>query len=182
MGTTKVLLPWRGQPLIRHIVQVARASRLGQLIVVTGHEGAAVASALRAIDVRLVHNDRYREGLSGSLRAGIEALDGDVAAVLVMLADQPLLTAAVIDQLIERYRASAARIVAPFADGQRGNPVLFDRSLFGELRAVSGDQGARAVLQQRKDDVAAVEVSPDVLVDVDTPEAYEMLFIQHGAC
>ena len=175
MGTMKVLLPWHGQPLIRHIAQIALAAHLEQVIVVTGNEAAAVAQALEDIPVEVVHNDHYHEGLSGSLRVGIGALGSDIAAALVMLGDQPLLTAEVIDRLVECYEQGGALIVAPFADGQRGNPVLFDRKFFTELQAITGDQGARTVLQTYRDAIVAVEVYSEMLEDVDTPEAYEAL-------
>jgi molybdenum cofactor cytidylyltransferase len=175
MGMMKVLLPWHGQLLIRHIAQVALAARLEQVIVVTGNEAMAVAQAVQDLPVDVVHNDRYRDGLSGSLRVGIAALGPEIAAALVMLGDQPLLTAAVINQLVERYEQGGASIVAPFADGQRGNPVLFDRKFFAELQAIAGDQGARTVLQTYRDAIVAVEVDSAVLEDVDTPEAYEAL-------
>lgn len=175
MGTMKVLLPWRGQPLIRHLAQVALAARLERLVVVTGYEAVAVAEALHDLPVLVVHNDAFLEGLSGSLRVGIEVLASDVGAALVMLGDQPLLTAEVIDRLIARYEQGDARIVAPFADGQRGNPVLFDRSFFAELEAITGDQGARSVLRAHQDAIVGVEVAHGVLEDIDTPEAYETL-------
>jgi molybdenum cofactor cytidylyltransferase len=175
MGTMKVLLPWHGQPLISHIARVALAARLEQVIVVTGSEAAAVAQALQDMPVEVVHNDHYRDGLSGSLRVGIAAVGTDIAAALVMLGDQPLLTAEVIDRLVECYEQGGASIVAPFADGQRGNPVLFDRRFFAEFQAITGDQGARTVLQTYRDAIVAVEVDSEVLEDVDTPEAYEAL-------
>lgn len=175
MGTMKVLLPWNGQPLIRHIAQVAAAARLNQVVVVTGNETTAVTQAVWDLPVDVVHNDRYRDGLSESLRVGIAALGSEIAAALVMLGDQPLLTAEIIDQLVECYEQGDASIVAPFADGQRGNPVLFDRRFFAELQAITGDQGARTVLQTYRDAIVAVEVDSAVLEDVDTPEAYEAL-------
>lgn len=180
MGTMKVLLPWRGQPLIRHVAEVALAARISDVVVVTGNEASAVAQAVADLPLRIVHNVHYRDGLSGSLRAGIAALDTSVDAVLVLLADQPLLTAAVVDRLIERYVEGDARIVAPFADGQRGNPVLFDRALFPELLQIEGDQGARSVLRAHRDEIAGVEVAANVLEDVDTPEAYEALLARDG--
>lgn len=180
MGTMKVLLPWHGQPLIRHIAQVALAARLEQLVVVTGSEASAVAQALQGVPVEIVHNDQYLDGLSGSLRVGIDMLGSQIAAVLVMLADQPLLTAEVIDRVIDRYEQDAACIVAPYADGQRGNPVLFDRRFFTELQAITGDQGARSVLQTYRDAIVGIEVAREVLEDVDTPQAYEALLAQFG--
>ena len=175
MGTMKVLLPWHGQPLIRHIAQVALTARLEPVVVVTGNEATTVVQELRGVPVEVVHNEHYRDGLSGSLRVGIAALGSEIAAALVMLGDQPLLTAEVIDQLVERYEQGGACIVAPFADGQRGNPVLFARRFFAELQSITGDQGARAVLQKYRDAIVAVEVDRAVLEDVDTPEAYDAL-------
>lgn len=170
-----MLLPWRGQPLIRHVVQTALASQLAGVVVVTGHDAPAVSDAITGLPVQLVHNAEYETGLSASLRAGLHAVPGDATALVVLLGDQPLLTAPIIDRLIATYRQTAAVIVAPVAAGKRGNPVLFDRVLFSELCAVTGDAGARDVIEAHWTQVAPVEVAAHIFEDVDTPETYRRL-------
>ncbi len=174
MGRPKQLLSIEGQPMVRRVTEVVCASGLAQVIVVVGAHAGRVEAALTGLPVELVYNQAWREGLSTSLRTGIGALRPDIGAVLVVLADQPALTPGLLLQLVEGYRATRAPIVAPFYRGQRGNPVLFDRSLFPELLAVHGDRGARKVVARYGEQMERVDCDdPAVVQDVDTVEDYQ---------
>jgi molybdenum cofactor cytidylyltransferase len=176
MGRPKQLLDWGGRPLVRVAAEQALASRLDTLLVVVGAASAEVGAALAGLPLRIVPCPEYASGQSASLRAGIAALGPEVAAALVLLADQPFVTAAIIDRLIAEWRATAAPIVAPAYRGVRGNPVLFARALFPELLAVTGDRGARQVIASDPARVATVPFDDDrPLADIDTPEEYERL-------
>jgi molybdenum cofactor cytidylyltransferase len=108
--------------------------------------------------------------MSTSLRAGLDALRPTAQAALVVLADQPGVDADIVNRLVERYRADRSPIVAPvYRSGIRGNPVLFDRALFDELRAVTGDEGGRSVVARDPERVALVEFARDMPEDVDFP-------------
>jgi molybdenum cofactor cytidylyltransferase len=177
MGQPKLLLPWGNIQLVRHVAQIALRSALDSLIVVTGHRAEHVQAALDGLPVTLVHNDAFLDGQSTSVRAGIAGLGANVEAALILLADQPLLQSSTIDALIATYRQHQPRIVAPLYQGQRGNPVLFDRTLFAELNALHGDQGARPVLQVHAQQLHLVDVADEgVLLDLDTPDAYQKLW------
>jgi molybdenum cofactor cytidylyltransferase len=179
MGRPKQLLDWGGMPLVRAAALNALGAGLAPVLVITGASRAAVESALEGLPVRLVHNAGFAEGQSTSLRAGIAALDAEADAALVLLGDQPFVTPKIIQQLVGAYRAEPmpdAQIVAPRYRGVRGNPVLFDRSVFPDLLAIAGDQGARAILAARSAEIAFVEIDDDrPLADIDTPEEYERL-------
>ncbi len=175
-----MLLPWQGQPLIRHVVRTALASRLDGLVVVVGHLHDTVVDALRDLPARHIYNPAYQAGMSSSLRVGLEAVPANAGAALIMLGDQPLVTMELIDRILGRYWTTRARIVAPFADRKRGNPVLFDRALFPALLTLSGDEGARAVIEAHRDTLERVEVDAAVFEDVDTPEAYARLSSLHS--
>lgn len=176
MGQPKQLLPVAGQPMVRRVVQALDSAGLAQVVVVVGARAEAVKQALEDLPVRIVRNRQWAEGMSGSLRVGVEALRPDIQAAFVVLADQPGLTPDLFRSLVSRYQATNAQIVAPFYGGRRGNPVLFDRVLFADLRAVEGDQGARAFLALHEDLVERVEVDTlAVLLDVDTRQDYDML-------
>lgn len=175
MGSSKVLLPWYDRPLVRHLAEIALSSDLAEVIVVIGHQAAEVQTALRDLPVRIVHNPAYADGQSTSLHAGLAAVNQDARAAMVLLADQPLLTTAVIDALLVAFRGSQAPIIAACAGGRRGNPVLFARELFPELMTISGDEGARSVVSARRAQVHCVEVDHTVFADVDTPEEYAAL-------
>ena len=128
------------------------------------------------LPIEIVPNPDYAAGQSTSLRAGIAALPPDVAAVVVLLGDQPFVAAAIVAQIAAAWRLGGSPIVAPVYAGQRGNPVLFARSVFPELLAIHGDQGARAVLAADPSRIEPVHFDDSLpLADIDTPEEYEQL-------
>jgi molybdenum cofactor cytidylyltransferase len=176
MGQPKQLLLFEGKPLVRRAAEAALRSRAKGTIVVTGAARAEVEAALAGLAVRIEHNPEYAEGMSTSLRKGILAVRPEVDAAIVLLADQPFVDAAIVDQLIELYERTRSKIVRPRYGGVPGNPVLWDRSLFDALIQQRGDQGGRVLLQEHEDDVAWLELSDALLqTDVDTPEAYQAL-------
>jgi molybdenum cofactor cytidylyltransferase len=176
MGRPKQLLDWGGRPLVRVVAEQALAARLDRVLVVVGAAGDAVATALAGLPVELIKNPAYAEGQSTSLRAGVAALGPQVGAALVLLGDQPFVTPAIVERIVHEWRASGTAIVAPIYRGQRGNPVLFARTIFRELLAIEGDQGARAILAADPARVRAVAFDDDrPLVDIDTPEDYARL-------
>lgn len=174
-GSQKLLVPFRGSPLIRHTVENVLASRVTETVVVLGRDGDQVRDALADLPVRFVTNVDFRSGLSTSLRAGIKAIAPSAAAAIVVLGDQPGVTADIINRLIEEGVRSGRQIVVPEYAGTRGNPVLFDATLFGELQTIEGDQGARAVIPRDPTRVATVVFPFEMPADVDTPEDYARL-------
>jgi molybdenum cofactor cytidylyltransferase len=172
-GPNKLTAEIGGRPLVRIAVEAALASRAQPVIVVTGHERERVEAALAGLDVRLVHNPDYADGLGTSLQAGVAAVPAEADGVVVCLGDMPQVSAALIDRLIAAYDAEkGALVVAPTRDGKRGNPVLWSRRFFPDLMAVTGDVGARNVLASYGEAVIEVPVEgAGAFVDVDTPEA-----------
>jgi len=174
LGRLKQLLPWGGQTMLEHVVDVVLASAVDEVVVVLGCQAAAVQRALAGRPVRGVVNAAWDEGLATSLHAGLAAVSPQAEAALFVLGDQPRLTAQTINRLLAHYRATRRSIVVPVYMGQRGNPVLFARLLFPELLALQGDVGGRVLLEKQGADVAEVDVgSEEILVDVDTLEDYE---------
>jgi molybdenum cofactor cytidylyltransferase len=176
MGQTKQLLPIGGQAMVRRVTESVCAAGLDQVVVVLGAHAEAVKQALGGLVVESVINEGWTEGLSTSLRAGIGALRPEIQAAIIVLADQPTLKPDLLQALVARYRDTGALIVAPYYQGQRGNPVLFDRALFHELLAVEGDRGGRSLLARYRERQQRVETDdPAVLMDVDTPQDYRDL-------
>jgi molybdenum cofactor cytidylyltransferase len=176
MGRPKQLLPVGGRPMVRCVTEAVCASGLAQVVVVVGAQAREVRDVLAGLPVDMVVNPDWAEGMSTSLQAGLGAVRPGMEALLVVLADQPALTPALIRALVARHRETKAPIVAPFYQGRRGNPVLFDRALFAELDTVAGDRGGRSVIARHQADLERLEVDdPDVVSDIDTPEDYEVL-------
>ncbi|TMQ03701.1 MAG: 4-diphosphocytidyl-2C-methyl-D-erythritol kinase [Deltaproteobacteria bacterium] len=172
MGSNKLVAELDGEPIVRRTVRAALASAARPVIVVTGHEADAVRAALAGLDVQLVHNPDFAEGMSTSLRTGIAAA-GAVRAALVCLGDMPRLEARHLDAVIEAFRAGDPdEIIVPTADRKRGNPVLWPHRYFAEIAELTGDVGARALIDRHADQVRLLAIDdPAILVDVDTPAA-----------
>ncbi len=171
-GPNKLLARFDGAPLVRRVAESALASKADPVIVVTGHRAADIANALAGLDVQIVHNPDFADGLATSLKAGLYAVPESASGALMLLADMPGITGPVIDRLIGAFEAkSAPAIVLPTVDGKRGNPVLWSRAFFPELMAVTGDTGARHIIARHEEAVERVEIGAAAAVDVDTPEA-----------
>ncbi len=179
MGQPKQLLLWRGRPLVRHVAEMALASRLKGLVVVLGAEAQAAREALAGLagPVQTVECADYSTGQAASLRCGLAALPGSASAAVVLLVDQPLVGPALLDQLIDAFEADpSALAVVPRYEGRRGNPALLAAGLFDELRGLAGDVGARDVLERHAERVRWLDLAdPAILLDADTPEAYARL-------
>jgi molybdenum cofactor cytidylyltransferase len=178
MGTlNKLLIEIDGVPMVRRVVEMLRQSKVDPIVVVTGHEHERIAAALKDLGVTLAHNPEFAQGLSTSLKVGIAALGGDVDGALVCLGDMPRVTAAEVDRLIGAFNPVEGRgIVVPTLNGKRGNPVLWSKRFFPEMRQVAGDVGARHLIGAYPEMVAEVEMAGDgVLTDIDTPQALAKL-------
>ncbi|WP_246731480.1 NTP transferase domain-containing protein [Methylocapsa sp. S129] len=171
---SKLVAPLAGKPLVRYAAEAALASPARPILVITGCDRGAVEAALDGLDLSFAHNAGYAQGLASSLQTGIAALPARVAGVLVLLGDMPAVTPALIDRLIaafgERPDALAA---APTLDGRRGNPVLLSRVLFPAIAGLTGDEGARKLLDRAgPGQMIEVDVSGvGSVLDVDTPQA-----------
>ncbi|HSN77329.1 MAG TPA: selenium cofactor biosynthesis protein YqeC [Anaerolineae bacterium] len=175
----KQLLPWQpGGTLVGRAADIAlEAGTLNQVVVVTGHGAQQVQAALGDRSVRVVYNPDWQTGQSSSVAAGLTALAPDTSAVVFVLADQPSVLPATIDQLVTRHRQTLAPVVAPiYQGGQRGNPVLFDRRTFPELLALHGDTGGRPLLQRYGQQVEQVVVDAPLPQGIETMAEYWRIF------
>ena len=177
MGRQKLLLDWRGKPVVRWSVE-AILPHVADVLVVTGQDDQGVRTALEGLSVRFAVNPRPQAGQGSSIATGAAALKPWTAAALVALGDQPRLPDGLIARLLAERERSGKAIVAPVYRGTQGTPVLFSAEVFGELRALDGDAGARAVVQARPERVARVEVDAPMPPDVDTPEDYARIHVQ----
>jgi molybdenum cofactor cytidylyltransferase len=173
-GALKQLLPWHGEVLVAHVAaQALTCTDIDRVAATVGAGADRVAAALAGKDVRLVSVPDWAEGQSRSVQAGLRALAG-MSAVLFLQADQPGVTPDLLSALIQRHRETLAPIVAPRFRGQRGNPVLFDRSTFAEFVRLTGDVGARPIIEAHSQEIAWVDwATPEILEDIDRAEDYQ---------
>lgn len=180
MGTAKQLLTYDGAPLLKRAVGAALEAQCDHVIVVLGAHASVLRNEVSKTKAHIAVNQDWEEGMASSIRCGLAALDAMPSAsradaALLMLCDQPFVTAAVLDRLIETYRATRAPLVvsAYEAAGEetRGVPALFARTLFPELLSLRGAHGAKRVIERHAREAAPVAV-PEAAFDVDTPDDY----------
>lgn len=170
-GANKLVADLGGKPMVRRVVEAALGSAASPVLVVTGHQDAEIGRVLTGLDVVLVHNPDYAEGLSTSLKAGIAAVPPEAAGALVLLGDMPQIASAHLDQLIVAFRDKGGAILVPTHVGKRGNPVLWPRACFEEMLRLKGDAGAKRLLAAHASRVREVDLGTDaIFLDVDTPE------------
>lgn len=168
----KLLAEFGGQPLVRRMAETALASLAAQTIVVTGHRSAEIAASLSGLNAEIVNNPDFASGMASSLKAGLGALDPAIDGALILLADMPGLTPDHLDRLIAAFSASGGASIVRACDGaRRGNPVILPRRAFAEAMTLSGDVGARALIDSGGWPVIDVEIGPAARLDVDTPDA-----------
>ncbi len=170
----KLLREVGGVPLVRHVVQTA-LKVVRDVHVVVGPDSHAVRAVLADLPVLLVENAEAAEGMASSIRAGVATLSRSHRGALIVLGDMPRVTTLHLRRLIEAFITSDYRsTVVPNFGGQRGNPVLWSAAYFDELRTLTGDVGARALLVRDAAALITVEMPDDgVLIDIDTSEDWE---------
>jgi molybdenum cofactor cytidylyltransferase len=177
LGQPKQLLDYHGKPLLRHAAETALGSSCRPVIVVLGAAAEACAEAIKGLAVTTVVNASWPSGLSYSIRCGLAVLERDfpnVTGVILSVGDQPHLTSALLDSLIEQHKATRKKIIAAQYAGVPGPPALFCSRLFSQLKTLTGDEGARRVLVKNSSEVVLVPF-PNGSVDVDTSADYDAL-------
>jgi molybdenum cofactor cytidylyltransferase len=167
MGKNKLLLQLEGESVLRRAVRTAAAAGLAPIFVVLGHQSDRARAELEGLPCEIVINPRYAEGMNTSLSAGISALPDSPAAAVVLLADMPFVTAAMVQELVSRWHGEPlvvslfGEVVAP--------PILYSRELFPELRALTGESCGKRVIKQHRAQAAEVRWPESALRDLDVP-------------
>ncbi len=175
MGRSKQALPVDGQPLLVRTVTVVQEANVRDIMVVLGAREEEHRRLLGGTDVLTVYNADWKKGMGTSIRVGLQAIVSmrpEVTTVLVLVCDQPLLTAELITTMINRFRGSGKSIVACRYDGLPGVPALFDSRHFAGLIKLPDDQGAKKLILQQADDVELIDF-PGGETDLDTMKDYE---------
>ena len=146
MGSPKALLPYQGRPFLEHLLQVTVHPKIDVRRVVLGAHAEPITSAVRLAAEDIVINEDWEKGQLSSIQAAIRSLPAGTDGLILCLIDHPLISAVLIDDLIERFYRTKMKIVLPVFQGQRGHPVIFSAELYDELLAAPLDKGARAVV------------------------------------
>jgi molybdenum cofactor cytidylyltransferase len=174
MGKSKLALRVEGRPVLEAVLDALRGSEVDEVVVVLGADADVIRKVVRFHEELVVVNARPERGMSSSLKLGLGRVSPRADAALIVLGDQPFLNPEVINRVVEGYDDRSAPIVVPVYRGIRGNPVLFARSVFPEVMKVTGDTGAKSVVNALGDRVLEVQFEDDAAsFDIDTPADYE---------
>ena len=179
-GAAKQLTLIRGRSLLERTVQAAVSSLLDRVVVVLGHRAEQIRSTHdKAFDhpkVDVIVNPDFKDGMSASVRIGLEKASHTHPSVMFLLGDQPLICADILDCLLTRFWDSDKDICVPAFQGKRGNPAIFSRAFFDEISVLKGDTGAREIIDAHPGSVLKVEVSdPALFLDIDRKEDLRLL-------
>ena len=177
-GAFKPLLKWGKRTVIETCIDNLRNSRLAEIIVVLGHRESEVRARLAGAGVEFAINRDYQKGMVSSIQTGLSLVSPQSDAVLVALADQPMVGSQVINQLIDAYEQGGKKIALPTHAGKHGHPIIISADYIDEIMQLdtAADDGLRTVIDAHRDEILEVPIdSPEVLEDIDRPEDYERL-------
>ena len=182
MGRPKLLLTYGSRTLLRHAAETAAASICRPILVVLGAYANQLQGEIDDLPVRSVINERWAEGMGSSIQVGVGILNtydaaDSTKALVLMLCDQPYVTAVVINDLVTAYHLNGKGIIASEYAGALGAPALFGREYFAELETLRGAAGAKHLIATHASDVMPMPF-PNGMTDIDTPEDYRQL--QHA--
>jgi molybdenum cofactor cytidylyltransferase len=179
LGTPKQLLPYRDTTLLGEVVGMARSCSLDQLLVAIGGSAEDVRSQVDLAGADVVVNESFGTGCSSSIAAALDAIDPRCDVLVLMLGDQPGVSADTVAALIAG-RGDSPLAACHYDDG-RGHPLAFGREMFDDLAHLHGDKGVWRLLDERAAEVVEVAISGPIPLDVDTPEDYRAVLAQSGA-
>jgi molybdenum cofactor cytidylyltransferase len=171
----KLHLPIDGVALLRRSLQTLLAANVDEVVVVLGHEQESTRALIDDLPLQIVYNQAHSTGQMTSVHCGLAALENNHDGVIIALGDQPALTVADINYLIDAYRQrSGGEVVVPTFDGQRGNPIIISESCRTDILAGTRNLGCRKFIEKNPELVCKVEMpGPGVLIDLDTPQEYK---------
>jgi molybdenum cofactor cytidylyltransferase len=174
MGTPKQLLPWGKTIILQQVIDNAAASHLDKVLLVLGSHADEIAGKITiSPKIEIVVNNDFKEGMSSSVKCGVKNAPAGAEAFMLLLGDQPFISPAIIDRVLDEYRKSKRGIVIPVYDKKRGHPVIFDAKYKPELLVIA-DRGAKSVVNNHLQDLQEVGLdAPEILTDIDTPQDYQ---------
>lgn len=179
MGFPKMLLPFNGMTMIGTVIRNVVNSEVENIMVVLGDKREEILKLIDVTSVNHCYNYNYKDGMLSSVKCGFRSLPETFEAVLIFQGDQPLITPAVINTVIDAYRSADKGIVIPVFDRKRGHPLLIDKKYRNDIEKLDTLEGLRALSYQFPDDVLEVKTNdPGILRDFDTFEEYKKEFNQ----
>jgi molybdenum cofactor cytidylyltransferase len=171
MGSPKALLPYQGRPFLEHLLEVTSRPEIGVRRVVLGAQAEPIAKAVNLKADEIVINEEWEKGQLSSIQAAIRSLPAGTEGILLCLIDHPLISAGLVQVLIEQFYKSKKPIVLPLYEGRRGHPVIFSATLYGELLRAPLETGARAVVWAHQSEIEEVRTNEEgCVLNLNDPE------------
>ncbi len=175
MGEPKQLMKFKSKTFLQHIIEESKEANLNPVICVTGYQSDQISKAIAGMNVIIVNNEQWSEGMGTGISAGIkEALQSDLDSVILAVSDQPYVSSGLFAKMLTLKDKSGKKIVASSYAGTLGTPVLFDKEYFNQLISLHGNQGAKNIVHMNMSDVVTVKFEKGS-IDIDTKEDYEKL-------
>ena len=176
MGSPKALLPYQGRPFLEHLLDVSHHPNIGVRRVVLGPHAEPIAKAVHLRHDEIVINADWETGQLSSVQAALRSLPENTDGIILFLIDHPLVSGALVHELIERFLATRKLIVLPLYEGRRGHPVIFAAALYGELLSAPMETGARAVVWAHAAEIEEVRTNEEgCILNLNDPEAFEKM-------
>jgi len=174
MGKPKLLLPFGEKTIIETIVETVVSSKVEKTLIIFGSERKKIEEKIKNYPVKIVYNRDFRSGMLSSVQCGFQSLPEETRAVLVVLGDQPKISATVINKLVDAYKSSGKGIVLPVYNKERGHPVLIDVKYREEVENLNPEVGLRGTVYNHPEDILEVEVeTPSIFQDIDDESDYK---------
>ncbi len=171
MGSPKALLPYQGRPFLEHLLEVTAHREIGVRRVVLGAHAEPIAKAVNLNADEIVINEEWKNGQLSSIQAALRSLPPQTDGMLLCLIDHPLISGALVRDLIEQFYKTKGPIVLPVYEGRRGHPVIFSATLYDELLQAPLETGARAVVWAHKGKIAEVRTNEEgCVLNLNDPE------------
>lgn len=182
MNGIKQLLPWKNTTLLGNAIEQAIQSKGDAVYVVLGANANRITPTIVHYNIQTIENKNWKNGLGNSIAAGIQYIKENQQqcdAILITLADQPLITAAYFNSLIDEYAKKEAKIIASETNNSPCVPAIFDALYFEQLSQLDQDKGAKEILLAAQKEVHRVPAAAN-LIDIDTTSDYEELYNRFG--
>jgi len=181
MGSPKALLPYQGRPFLEHLLEIISRPEIGARRVVLGADAESIAKAVPLKANEMIINAQWEKGQLSSIQAAVRKLPAGTDGVLVFLIDHPLISSALVGELIAQFYKSKKPIVLPVYEGRRGHPVIFSASLYPELLRAPLETGARAVVWAHADEVEEVPTNEEgCVLNLNDPETLNRAMDRQG--
>jgi molybdenum cofactor cytidylyltransferase len=177
MGNAKMLLPFKGNPILIHLLEEIKAIHPATICLVTGKFANEIDAVIEESDLTMVENTAWESGMAGSIKIGLKTVLKSqplLDAVLFIVSDQPFLDRQLLAKMLDAFQHTGKAIVAATYEGVSGTPVLFGKRFFEAIEKLEGDKGARAILQAHPEELVTIDF-PLGALDIDTPEDYNRL-------